>query len=229
MWRSYNKYIYTNRSKVIIEFCREYEKKIHIINGIGTDIGKTFITSILIKEEIKINKQQVCVLKPVASGVLNPFESDTSTLLKAAKKEVNEKELFNSTLYFLTQPLSINIAAKHEGKNLLYSEIQDFCLQKIDQAIKRNETIFIEMSGGLCSPITDHETMLELTTSLTAKFPDICNNILVTTDYLGSISHTILCCKAFEFDEIIWNPKNGENTEIKTTIEKFIGKALRII
>lgn len=203
------------------------KKSINIINGIGTDIGKTFITSRLIEKARSLSpSKNFCILKPVASGVSNVTESDTATLLKAAGIYINKENLNRATRYFLKSASSINIAAALENIDFRYEEIRDFCFQEINMARKQDKIIFIEMSGGLCSPITDSKTMLDLTLSINDNFTGSCDNILVTTDYLGSISHTILCCKAFTFDKIVWNPRNQDSSDIKKTIEKFIGKAL---
>ena len=56
------------------------------------------------------------------------------------------------------------------------------------------------------------------------QYKNLCKNFLVTSNYLGSISHTISACNIFEFDEIIFNPfptSEYDDLSLKT-LENFL-------
>jgi dethiobiotin synthetase len=177
---------------------------VNIINGVNTDVGKTFITCKMISQN-KTKGKKINAIKPIISGFnpQSPETSDAGRILEALGEEINLK---NITRYFLKIPASPNIAAEIEGIFMEYEEIFNFCTENIEKSLNEKGQILIEMSGGLCSPLTQEKTMLDLTADLTNKYKNICKNFLVTSNYLGSISHTISACKIFEFDEIIFNP-----------------------
>jgi dethiobiotin synthetase len=195
---------------------------VNIINGVNTDVGKTFITCKIISQN-KAKGKQINAIKPIISGFnpKSPETSDAGRILEALGGEIN---LNNVTKYFLKMPASPNIAAEIEGVLLSYEEIFNFCTEKIEKSLNEKGQILIEMSGGLCSPLTSEKTMLDLTLDLTNKYKNLCKNFLVTSNYLGSISHTISACKIFEFDEIIFNPfPTSEHDDlILKTLENFL-------
>lgn len=201
-------------------------KNINIINAIGTGVGKTFVASNLIKiKNIKSNKKNN-ILKPVISGFKFDEENDVKILLDAVQKEYSMQSVRQTSKYLLSLPLSINIAAELEGVEIVYEDLLEFCFSKIDEVIKRDEELYIELAGGALSPITQEKTMLDLTSDITKKYASKCTNILVTSNYLGSISHTISVCRLFEFDTIIFNPieKTIYDERIKTTMQRFAKK-----
>lgn len=198
-----------------------------IINGINTDVGKTFISCNMIKQKIQ-NCKKINFLKPVISGFdyNNIEESDTGKALKELNLERNIQNAQKCTKYFFTSPTSPNIAAKIENKIINYNEVLNFCLHKIDKCIQKKEDIIIEMAGGLCTPITNLKTMLDLTQDINKTVKAF--NILVTSNYLGSISHTISACKLFDFNQIIMNIQNKTefDEEIKHTLQNLLKKEI---
>ena len=94
--------------------------------------------------------------------------------------------------------------------------------------MSENLQIIIETAGGLCSPLTDAKTMLDLTQDLTNKYGDLVKNFLISSNYLGGISHTLSACKLFEFDEIIFNKiiKTEFDEAIQTTLEGFLRRKI---
>lgn len=194
---------------------------INIINGTSTNVGKTFVTCYIINEK-KLNGKQINAIKPVISGFT--FEeaenSDAGQILKALQSKLPLTEI---TRYFLKEPASINISALLENAELSYKEILNFCTEKIQNSLAKKEPILIEMSGGFCSPITNEKTMLDLTIDINREFKDLCKNFLITSNYLGAISHTISACKIFNFDEIVFNPFPASKHDelILETLRKF--------
>lgn len=193
-------------------------KKIHILNAINTDAGKTFISCKMINQRISDSKK-INYLKPIISGFeeKNLIESDIGMALNSLKLQVSMENAKKITKYFLKAPISPNIAARLENIKIEYEKILEFCKEKIQNSLMQNEEILIEMAGGVCTPITNLKTMLDLTQDISSSFE--VNNILVVSNYLGCISHTLSACKLFKFDEIIWNAKDQkpyDNEVVKT-------------
>jgi dethiobiotin synthetase len=66
-----------------------------------------------------------------------------------------------------------------------YQQIVNFCKKEIEIAITKNSFLFIESAGGVMTPITYLKTFLDLTQDLNISV------LLVSSNYLGAISHTL--------------------------------------
>jgi dethiobiotin synthetase len=136
------------------------------ITGIGTGIGKTLIAAIVV-EKLKGD-----YWKPIQSGDL-----DNSDTMKVQSLVSNTKTVFHGEAYRLTQPYSPHKSAKLDG--IVIDEHSII-------TPKTNNQLIIEGAGGLMVPLNDHFLMLDLIKHLDAEV------ILVSQNYLGSISHTLL-------------------------------------
>lgn len=137
-----------------------------ILAGIGTEIGKTVVSSILVEA------LQADYWKPVQSGALE--DSDTETVRQLISNTVSQ---FHPEAYRLTQPLSPHAAAEIDNVHI--------DLNSITLPITSNALI-IELAGGLMVPLNDHELNIDLVQKLGLPI------ILVSRNYLGSINHTLL-------------------------------------
>jgi dethiobiotin synthetase len=126
-----------------------------IVAGIGTEIGKTVVSAIL-TAGLKAD-----YWKPIQSGDIETGDAYW------IRKWVPSATIHPST-YALTQPLSPHSAAEIDRITI---ELESF--QKPTE-----NTLIIELAGGIMVPLNDHETNLDL--------------ILVSKNYLGSINHTLL-------------------------------------
>src|SRR6195952_5566707 len=142
------------------------DKKPLFITGIGTGIGKTIISAILV-EKLKAD-----YWKPIQSGDLD--ESDT---LKVKSLITNTKSVFHPEAYRLTQPYS-----PHKSADL------DNVIIEADKIIlpETDNQLIIEGAGGLMVPLADNFLMIDLIKTLNTEV------ILVSKHYLGSINHTLL-------------------------------------
>ncbi len=137
-----------------------------IVAGIGTEIGKTFISSILV-EALEAN-----YWKPIQSGGLDYTDTDTVKGLIA-----NQKSVFYPEAYRLTQPLSPHAAAEIDGVTI---EVEDF------QLPQTTAPLVVELAGGLMVPLNNDVLNIDLIEKFNLPV------VLVTRNYLGSINHTLL-------------------------------------
>ncbi|MBS7563161.1 dethiobiotin synthase [Mucilaginibacter sp. Bleaf8] len=136
------------------------------VTGIGTDVGKTVASAILV-EHLKAD-----YWKPVQSGDL-----DNSDTMKVQRLITNTVTRFHPEAYRLTQPFS-----PHKSADLDRTEIE---LDKIILPETDNQ-LLIEGAGGLMVPLNDKAFIIDLIEHLGAEA------ILVVKHYLGSINHTLL-------------------------------------
>ena len=169
--------------------------KKYFVTGIGTGIGKTIASAILV-EALKAD-----YWKPIQSGDLE--NTDTMEVKRLVS---NKQSIFHPEAYCLTQPLSPHAAALHDSIKIKPKKIR---LPKL----KGN--LIIEGAGGLMVPLKKNFLMIDLIEKLNAEV------ILVSQNYLGSINHTLLSVEALQHRNI---PIKGIifNGNRVTTTEKFI-------
>jgi len=142
------------------------------ITGIGTEIGKTIVSAVLV-EKLKAD-----YWKPVQSGDLN--NSDTN---KVRNLITNKISAFHPEIYALTQPFSPHKSAAIDGVSI---DKNKFCIPATDNML------IIEGAGGLMVPLNTNFLMIDLIKQLGAEV------ILVSRNYLGSINHTLLSVDALK-------------------------------
>lgn len=181
-----------------------FKHKQYFVAGIGTDIGKTFFVT-KICQELRA-KNIICnAIKPIASGFLDDdSQSDSAKILQSLGEEINLENINKITPWRFAAPLAPTFAAKLENRQINFLEVQNFCEEKIELAKKHKEFLFIEAAGGLMTPLCEDKTFLDLAVVL--KIP----TILITANYLGSISHTLCAVesaksKGIEIEKIILN------------------------
>ncbi len=147
-----------------------------IIAGIGTEIGKTLISSIFRQG------MQADYWKPVQSG--NPEEADA--LFIGQMTRVPEGKIWDSS-YMLSQPLSPHTAAEIDGIRISLDHIQLPLTER---------SLIVELAGGLMVPLNESETNLDLIAHVALPV------ILVSKNYLGSINHTLLSYEILKAKQI---------------------------
>jgi dethiobiotin synthetase len=140
------------------------------ITGIGTGIGKTIVSAILVE------KLQADYWKPIQAGDLE--QSDTITVKKLVSNPIS---YFYPEAYRLTQPFSPHKAAALDGIEIDPAKI---IIPETDSQL------IIEGAGGLMVPLNDNFLMIDLIKQLDAEV------ILVSRNYLGSINHSLLSIEA---------------------------------
>lgn len=141
-----------------------------IVAGIGTEIGKT-VTSAVLVEALEAD-----YWKPIQSGALE--DSDTATVRRLIS---NATTRFHPEAYRLTQPLSPHAAAELDGVEIHLDHIN---------VPQTSNTLIIELAGGLLVPLNDRDLNIDWVTQ--SGLPVV----LVSRNYLGSINHTLLSVEA---------------------------------
>ncbi len=143
------------------------------VTGIGTDIGKTVISSILIEA------LHADYWKPIQAGNYFPTDSD-----KVKKWISNSSTVVHPERYILQQHMSPHAAAEHEGITIDFDSIT---------LPKTNNTLIIEGAGGVMVPLDDKSHFV---IDLIQKFD--AETVVVIQNYLGSINHSILTIDALK-------------------------------
>ena len=153
------------------------------VTATGTDIGKTFVTSGLIRA-IRGNGKAAEALKPNVSGFspATSAVSDPGVLLDAMGDGVTPEALDRVSPWRFGAPLSPDMAAAREGRSIDFDALVQFSMNGIARA---RGTLLIEGVGGVMVPLDDRRTVLDWMKALRLPI------LLVTGSYLGTISHTL--------------------------------------
>lgn len=162
------------------------------ITGIGTDVGKTLASAILVEA---LNADY---WKPIQAGDL-----DNTDTMKVRSLVSNTKSRFHPETYRLTKQMSPHAAAEADGIKI---DIETLTLP-----ITSNSLI-IEGAGGLMVPLNDKSLVIDLIQKLKAEV------ILISKNYLGSINHTLLSVEALKkrnipIAGIIFNGRSAKTSE----------------
>lgn len=140
-------------------------KKKYFVTGIGTNAGKTVVSALLC-EYLRAD-----YFKPVQTGY--PPDRDS--------EKVKNLVSFDITIYpesyLLKLPVSPHLAASRENTTI---DINRIILPK------SNNTLIIEGAGGLLVPLNDNLYISDLIFHFNAEC------ILVISDYVGCINHSLL-------------------------------------
>ena len=158
------------------------------VTASGTDVGKTFVTVRLIAELAQAG-HRVRALKPVASGfdAANAAGSDTVKLLEAQGLAIDAANLDAVSPWRFAAPLSPDMAAAREHRNVPFDALVDFC-----RAPRDGHVTLIEGIGGVMAPLDATHTVLDWIAALATPA------LLVVGSYLGSLSHSLTAAAALE-------------------------------
>lgn len=166
------------------------------VTATGTDVGKTYITALLIKALRKANLN--CgYYKAAASGSKSIAESDAGYVNRMANILQTESDLLS---YLYQTPVSPHLAAKLEGNPV--------CLKKVKadymRVLSQYDYVITEGSGGIICPIrwddTSHILLEDIVTMLSLP------TIIVAHAGLGAINAAMLTVTYLKQKQI---PING--------------------
>ena len=135
------------------------------ITGIGTDVGKTIASSILVEA------LEADYWKPIQAGDLD--NSDTN---KVEKYVSNTTTTFHKNAYALRTPASPHYAAEIDGIIIDLNEIKE---------PETKNHLVVEGAGGIFVPLNSTDCVIDIIQ------PDY-KVIVVSRHYLGSINHTLM-------------------------------------
>jgi dethiobiotin synthetase len=180
-------------------------QKRYFITGIGTDVGKTVCSAILIQQF------GFDYWKPIQAG-LHPQTDTEQVKALVSRTDVT----YHPEKYCLKLPASPHWSAQEEGVEI---KLHDF-------SIPSSDSILIEGAGGLLVPINyNGDTIADLIDYFDAEL------ILVSRHYLGSINHTLLSIevarsRGLVIAGVLFNGNEHRATEqviLKTGV-KFLGR-----
>ena len=156
------------------------------VTATGTDIGKTFVTSGLLRA-LRAEGSPAEALKPIVSGFSIPTAavSDPGVLLDAMSDAVTPESLDRVSPWRFAAPLSPDMAAAREARAIDFEELVQFCMNSIGRT---SGPLLIEGVGGVMVPLDDYRTVLDWMKAIDIPV------LLVTGGYLGTISHTLTAC-----------------------------------
>lgn len=141
-----------------------------LVVGIGTDVGKTLVSAILVKA------LHAHYWKPVQSGNL---EATDAQKVKALVPEA----ICHPETYRFSHPSSPHQAAAFQGIEIMESAFR---------LPTPEATLVIEAAGGIFVPYRSDRLLIDL------YLQWYCEWILVSRHYLGSINHTLLSIEALK-------------------------------
>jgi dethiobiotin synthetase len=150
------------------------------VTATGTDIGKTYVTSGLVRC-LRRQGEKVRALKPLVSG-FEPAavaQSDPGELLAAMGEPVTEEGVARISPWRFAAPLSPDMAAACEARMIDFETLITFC------RAATAPMLFIEGVGGVMVPLDASRTVLDWMAALQLPL------VLVTGSYLGTLSHTL--------------------------------------
>jgi dethiobiotin synthetase len=153
------------------------------VTGTGTDIGKTFVTTGLIRH-FRARGRDVEAIKPVVTGfdAQDWQASDPALLLAALGRPATLAEVERIAPWRFKAPLSPDMAAQREGRAIAFDEVVAFCRQSM---ASRRGVLLVEGIGGIMVPLDDHRSVLDLMSVLRIPI------LLVAGSYVGTLSHTL--------------------------------------
>ncbi|GAB4192305.1 MAG: dethiobiotin synthase [Simkaniaceae bacterium] len=160
-----------------------------IVAGIGTDVGKTVVSAIL------VYMLGAKYWKPIGTGE----KKDREVL----QELLEDKQFFYREAYHFSAPCSPHEAARQENIVPKMEEVE---------IPAPSQQVVIESAGGILVPF-NHQF---LTIDLFAPWK--CSWIVVSKNYLGSINHTLLSIEALKSRDlpilgIIFNGEESPSSE----------------
>lgn len=196
------------------------------VTGTGTDIGKTYIATGLIRS-LRSRGYAVRAFKPVVTGLTaaSAQSSDCAALLEALGEPVSDRTIEAVSPWRYAAPLAPAMAAALEGRRLDFTAVAAFT------AALRNTSAdaftVVEGLGGVMVPLDDEHTVLDLLSA--AALPAL----LVAGTYLGALSHALtaleaLVARGIPLAAVVVN-ESGESTvsldRTAQALEPFVTKS----
>ncbi len=192
--------------------------KTFFITGIDTNIGKTFV-SLLLLLAFRQKGLNAGYMKPVETGVTINEDGSKNYLDGRYLKDEGalSANLEIITPYTFESPLSPYAASKFEDKTVCIKEI----LLKFYELNRVYDYMIVEGAGGMLVPLKKKHFMIDIASYMDAGV------ILVTKAGLGMINHTLLNIeyaksRGIKISGIIINNALNENDESVLSNKKIL-------
>lgn len=162
------------------------EKQAYFVTGTDTSVGKTFVSSMLVRQFAQRGLRSVG-MKPVASGcerVNGQLVSEDVTQLLAASNV--QLPLADVNPYAFEPAIAPHIAARQAGVRIDLDYIQ----AAFERLRAQADVVIVEGAGGFYVPLDEQYGMADLTVKLGLPV------ILVVGMRLGCINHALLTAEA---------------------------------
>lgn len=151
------------------------------VTGTDTEIGKTYVAA-MIARKLRATGVRVGVYKPAASGCRRVdgglVADDAVQLWEAAGRPGTLNDVCPQQFEAALAP---HLAAASEGRAIDSQQLRG----GVEYWRERSDFVLVEGAGGLMSPITNEEFVVQLATDLGYPL------VLVSPDVLGTIHHTL--------------------------------------
>lgn len=184
-------------------------KKI-FITGTGTDVGKTYISALIVKK-MRESGYNCGYFKPVVSGVTQMcnklVDSDVNYVLRFANIQ---EEAEKCVSYWWEEALSPHLASKRKNQDIDIDKIKyDF-----SQISKRYDYLLVEGAGGITCPLKINSEEKYLLKDLIWELG--LSVIIIADAGLGTINSTLLTVdyaksNGIEIEGIILNNYESDN------------------
>lgn len=169
------------------------------VTASGTEIGKTFIATTLVRQ-LRAQGLKVRALKPVVSDVTaeNFSQSDTALMIDALGETPDAKTIDAVSPWRFEPALSPDMAARREGRSIDFEELISFC----EEGRKGDHDVtVIEGVGGLMVPLDDQHLVRDWIVRLNQTAP--LEIVVVVGAYLGTVSHSLTTLSALREVELV--------------------------
>lgn len=155
------------------------------VTGTGTDVGKTVVTSILLKYMLN-HGIDIIPVKPIQTGCISEGTvlsvPDLNTLTDISGYTIKTSNFINHNIYKYRHACSPHLAADLENNEISIDHLKN----RIDELGKEHQYLIVEGAGGVMVPINHRNLMIDFI-SLT-NLPVI----IVIPAELGAINHSLL-------------------------------------
>lgn len=158
------------------------------VTGTDTEVGKTAVSCALLHAAAAEGLRTAAV-KPVAAGCDEDGRNEDAIALMQAMTQALEYTQVNPVA--LQEAIAPHIAAAHEGKNPVASQLAGICRGVMTGGA---DFVLVEGAGGWRVPLNARETLADLARELQVDV------ILVVAMRLGCINHALLSAEAIERD-----------------------------
>ena len=191
-------------------------KQRFFVTATGTDIGKTFITAGLVRQA-KARNIDIAAYKPLISGFdpLNPHTTDTGVLLRSMGLAITPKNIERVSPWRYAAALAPSMAAKLENTTVDFDALIAYIRYSLSGP---EDVVLIEGLGGVMAPVNDTKTLLDWIEPLRIKA------ILITGNYLGSLSHALTALAVLEQRQIqVHSIIVNESVQSTVSLDQTVG------